>query len=561
MAEGEEFTNNARRFVDLSPDGATLAYVAVQRLYLRDLDTLEPRVLVPGPVPVPANPTFAPDGQSLAYSLFSGAAGQIKRVALTGGPSVTVCEADLVAGMRWDEHGIVFGQGPKGILRVSPNGGTPEVIATAGADEHLGSPQILPGGRVLLYGVKKAGESWDAAQIAAQPLDGGERTVLITGGADGRYLPTGHLVYVRSGVLLAVGFDVDRLAVVGGAVPVVEGVRRSITSGSSGSAQMSISSNGTLVYAPGVVSAESPANDLAFFDRKGENQPLKLPPAVYRAPRVSPDGRFVALETDDTREAIVWVHELSGSSALRRLTFGGNNRAPLWSPDGLWIAFQSDREGDRAIFRQRADGSGAAERLTKPEQGSEHIPQDWSPDGERLLVTVRRDPREFTLVTTTLKDRTLAPFSDARSSTMINAAFSPDGRWIAYQGRDAAGNVVYVEPFPTTGAKYLLPRPGAGHPTWSPKGDEILVNWAPQASAIVAVKTTPSFAFGQPAAFPRNGRGEPNPTTDRTNVDFMPDGQRLVGVLQIGAVPGGGASDLVVVLNWQEELKRLVPTR
>jgi serine/threonine protein kinase/Tol biopolymer transport system component len=555
LAEGETFSNTSRRFVDASPDGTKLAYVANQRVYLRELNALEPRVMAGGEASItPTNPTFSPDGQSLAFTHPGGSAGRglLRRVAVTGGAAVTLGEVEAPLGMRWDEHGIVIGQSAKGILRFSPNGGTPEVIAAAGSDEFMGYPQILPGGRALLYTVKKTAESWDTAQIVVQPLGGGERKVLVAGGTDGRYLPTGHLVYVLSGVMLAVRFDVERLAVIGGPVPVVEGVRRAIGPTTSGSAQMAIAQSGTLVYAPGPVTSETPGSDLALFDRKGANQPLKLPPATYRSPRVSPDGRFVAFEIDDTKEVVVAVYELAGTSAIRRLTFSGNNRAPVWSPDGLWIAFQSDRDGDRAIFRQRADGSGAAERLTKPEQGVEHIPQDWSPDGERLLVTDRQG-QQFVLSTMTLKDRKLEPFADARSPVMLNAAFSPDGRWIAYQSRDAQGNVVYVQPFPSTGAKYLLPRTGAGHPTWSPKGDAILVNWAPLRSAITAVKTTPSFGFGQPEEFPRVGRSEPNPATDRTNIDFMPDGERIVGVLQVGQT-GLGVNELVVVVNWFREL-------
>ena len=557
LADGEVFTNTARRFVDFSPDGTKLTYVANQRIYVRELNALESRLLAGVENAPLSNPTFSPDGQSIVYGV-AGSTGPpvlIKRVALGGGAAVRVCEVESVTGLRWDEHGIVIGQGAREIVRVSPDGGTPEVIVAAGADEFLGSPQILPGGRTVLYTVKKASENWETGQIVVQPLGGGERKVLVAGGSDGRYLPTGHLVYTLSGVLLGVRFDVNQLAVVGGPVPLVEGVRRSISPNASGSAQVGISDTGALVYAPGPVSSAGPGNDLALFDRKGESQRLNLPTGItYHAPRVSPDGRFVAFESDDSKEAVVWVYELSGSSARRRLTFGGNNRAPAWSPDGQWIAFQSDREGDVAVFRQRADGSGAAaERLTKPDKGAQHIPQDWSPDGERLLVTVRQD-QQFVLTTLTLKDRKLEPFADARSPVMVNAAFSPDGRWIAYQGR-SPGNVVYVQPFPSTGAKYLLPQPGAGHPTWSPKGDEILVNWALQRSAIITVKTTPNFAFGQPADFPRAGRGEPSPATDRTNIDFLPDGQRIVGVTAIGQ-PGVTADEFVVVLNWFEELKQ-----
>ena len=560
LPEGVTFSNTSRRVVDVSPDGTKLVYVGGSRLYLREVGSLESRVVAgTESATAPGNPVFSPDGQSIAYAVAASGGGQIKKVSVTGGAAVTVCDIGSVLGMSWGEQGIVIGQGPKGIVRVSPNGGQPEVLLAAGPDEHLGSPQLLAGGTVLLYTTKKASENWERGQIAAQRLAGGERKALINGGTDGRYLATGHLVYMLSGVLLAVPFDVQQLEVIGGPVPVVEGVRRaSMNAASSGSSQMAVSGNGTLVYVPGQVSSDA-GNDLAFFDRDGKTEQLKLPLDVYGAPRVSPDGKLLAFETTNEKDSAVWVYELSGATAMRRLTFGGKNRAPMWSPDGQWIAFQSDREGDLAIFRQRADGSGAAERLTTPERGSEHIPQHWSPDGARLLFTIRRD-QQFTLATMSLTDRKIAPVADTQSPVMINAMFAPDGRWIAYQGREGSGNVVYVQPFPSTGAKYLLPQEGAGHPTWLPKGNEIVVNYAPQRSAIVTVTARPGFAFGRPSEFPRGGRFEPNPATERRNIDFMPDGRRLIGVLLPGQSGGVVSNQFVVVLNWFEELRQRVTT-
>lgn len=554
LPEGVTFSNTGRRVIDVSPDGTKIVYVAGPRLQLRELSALQPRDLAgtesAGGV---GSPTFSPDGESLAFVTQGGGRFQLKRISVAGGAAVTLAEINGNFGVTWDEHGIIVGQGLRGIIRISPSGGAPGVLLEAGADEMLGSPQLLPGGRVLLYTVKKASDSWDKAQIAVQRLDGGQRQVLIDGGTDGRYLQTGHLVYALSGVLLAVRFDPDRLTLTGGPVPVVEGVRRAISSGASGSGQMGISRTGALVYVPGPVVAEAATSALAVFDRKGGNEPLKLPAGSYRAPRVSPDGRLVAFETADDKEPAIWVYELSGATAMRRLTFGGRNVAATWSPDGQWIAFQSDREGDLAIYRQRADGSGAAERLTKPEPGTEHIPQDWSRDGAHMLLTIRKD-REFTLATMTLKDGRIEAFSNARSPAMINAVFSPDGRWIAHQARVEDRLAVFVEPFPATGAKYMLPQVG-GHPTWSPKGNEIVINAAPQQSAIVTVTTRPSFGFGPPAEFARAARIEPNPSTDRRAIDFMPDGQRLIGVLAPGQTGGVVNNQFIVVLNWFEELK------
>lgn len=127
---------------------------------------------------------------------------------------------------------------------------------------------------------------------------------------------------------------------------------------------------------------------LVLMDRSGVTQPLKVPAGLYEAPRLSPNGRQIAVGTDDGKDANIWVADASGATAMRRLSFGGRNRYPIWSPDGQWIAYQSDREKDLGIFWQRADGTGPAERLTKAEANVEHRPESWSPDSARILVNV-----------------------------------------------------------------------------------------------------------------------------------------------------------------------------
>ena len=147
---------------------------------------------------------------------------------------------------------------------------------------------------------------------------------------------------------------------------------------------------------------------------------------------MSPDGKRIAFETSDGKEAVVSIYELSGASAVRRLTFGGNNRFPIWSADGRRVTFQSDREGDPAVFWQPADG-GTAERLTTPEPGTSHVPESWSPDGEVLLFSATKDSVS-SLWTFSLRDRKATPFGDVKGSSLpTNAMFSPDGRWVAYQ--------------------------------------------------------------------------------------------------------------------------------
>jgi serine/threonine-protein kinase len=559
LPEGQQFTNTGRPVVALSPDGANLVYVANQRLNVRSLSGFDSRVIAGSEVAAGViNPVFSPDGQTLVF--YSQADRALKRLALSGGAPVTICPVDNLYGLSWSEHGIVFGQRGKGVMRVSPNGGVPEVIAAVGGDELVSSPQMLPGGRAVLFSVRKLADAWDKAKIVVQPLDGGERKTLIDGGAEAHYIQTGHLVYAVSGILLAIGFDIGSLATSGGPVPIVEGVRRSGPGGTAAAtAQFSYSETGSLAYLPGPVTTATDGVDLAIFDRRGNAIPLKLPLGPYRSPRVSPDGKSVAFDSEDESSAIVWVYDLAGTSAIRRLTFEGKNRAPIWSADGQRIAFQSDRDRDLAIFWQRADGTGTAERLTKPEKGTAHLPQSWSPDGQHLLLTAQTGEAQFSLWTMAMKDRQMAAFGNVQSMVTPEAAFSPNGKWIAYFSRDQGPNQVFVQPFPSTGAKYLVPQAGAA-PYWFAKGNELILNAAPQQSLALAFTATPRVGFGRPVDFPRIGRSEGNPLTTRRNADPLPDGEHLIGVsLPASSQVAGGAPQINVVLNWFEEVRQRVP--
>ena len=231
-----------------------------------------------------------------------------------------------------------------------------------------------------------ARDRWDKARIVVQSITSGEPKTLIEGGSDARYVPTGHLVYALSGIVYAVAFDVKRLEVYGRRVPVIQGVRRS-TGGTTGAASFSFSSNGSLTYIPGPLSAT--LSQLALANRQGGVELLKLPPGDYLMPRVSPDGTRIAFGIDDGKEAIVYTYELSNET-MQRLTFGGNNRFPIWSGDSKRVAFQSDRDGDLGIFWQAAIG-GKAERLTKADQGTSHAPESWSPKGDTFLYSVTKE--------------------------------------------------------------------------------------------------------------------------------------------------------------------------
>ena len=556
LPEGQNFTVPSRPVLTLSPEGTNLVYLANSRLYLRALSGLEAHAIAGSEGQGISTPVFSPDGQSVAY--FSPSDLTLKRLAIGGGAAVTVCAAELPLGMSWDENGIVFGQPGKGILRVSAKGGTAEVIAQAGGEEVLSNPQMLPGGRAVLFSSKKVSDGWDKGSVVVQSLSDGARTTLVEGGSHGHYLSTGHLLYAVAGVLLAAPYSLGSLSISGAAVPVLEGVSRG-NLGSTGNAHFAVASNGVVAYVPGPTTggSSSGVQDLALIDRKGSLQPLKLPPDTYRSPRVSPDGKFVAFEKDDAGEAAVWIYQIAGGTALRRLTFGGRNRHPIWSSDGRWVAFQSNREGDLAIFRQRADGSGTAERLTRLEGGAEAVPQSFSRDGAHLLFSALKG-NQWTLWTMTMKDRTPSAFGGVVSIDLVEGAFSPDGRWVAYQVHEPTVRVrqIFLQPFPATGAKYLV-RAG-GHPYWSPKGDQLILNVGAGTSVIIPVVTMPAVAFGQPIEFPRQGRTEGDPATIRRNVDSMPDGQHIIGVTN-GGSDAARTAQINIVLNWFEEVRQKIP--
>ncbi len=550
------------RAVAISPDGRQIAYAANFRLYFRSLWELEAR-------PVAGTDTgvfltslaFSPDSRSVAF--WSSADDTLKRVAVSGGAAVTICSADEPLGMSWGEDGIVFGQDDKGIMRVSANGGTPEVLVSVNDDEQAYSPQMLPDGDTILFTLATgtAPERWDEAQIVAQSLRSGERKILVEGGSDGRYVPTGHLLYAIGGIVFALPMDLRQLEVTGGPVPIIEGIKRAAGINLGAVAQLDFSRTGSLVYMPGPVSTGAAQLDLALIDRKGGVEPLNLPPGSYQHPRVSPDGREIAFATDDGKEAIVWIYELGGTAAMRRLTFGGRNRFPIWSADGQRIAFQSDREGDRGIFWQRADGSGSPERLTKPDQGTAHVPESWSPTSDLFLFGVTRES-SVSLWTFSLRERKATPFADVQSPNPTNAAFSPDGRWVAYTVQEGAVNGVYVQPFPATGAKYQVSKANTLtlHPVWSRDGRELVSQAQGGQWAFQTITTQPSFTFGSPVLVPRGGVASRGPTGQR-NHDLTPD-RRMLGVVLAGQTESGSAvpQQVQVVLNWFEELKARVPT-
>jgi serine/threonine-protein kinase len=552
--------------VAISPDGLRIAYAANQQLYLRSLSELESRPIsgILGLGSILRFPVFSPDGRRLAF--WSQVDGTLRTIAVTGGTSVVLCEVSpFPIGLSWDGEWILFAN-RSGVSRVSANGGKPEILMTTREGEIASNPRMLPGRRAVLFTLATGSvadlDRWDSAEIVVQDLDSGKRSTLVRGGSDARYVPTGHLLYAVGGTVQAVPFDLKRLEVTGGPVPAILGVMRHTvqrfsTLTTTGSAYYSFSDTGSLAYVPGPTSIMS-LKSVALIDRDGRAKALGLPLGDYGFPRVSPDGTRVAYGTDNGKQADIWVYDISGQTAARRLTFGGANRFPVWSADGKRVAFQSDREGDRGIFWQPVD-DGMAERLTKPEDKEvSHFPDSFSPDGRLLSFTVRKGLTSRLWILS-LTDKKTSAFSGS-STSVGRSAFSPDGRWLAYQSNEAGTAGVLVEPYPPTGTIHQVARRAAAtphHPFWSREGTELFYLPGPNAFAAVRVTTQSGFATSNAViTMPRGEFLEGGPEAVR-NIDALPDG-RFIGIIDAErALPG---SEIHVVLNWFDELKRLMLT-
>jgi serine/threonine-protein kinase len=553
-----------RPVLAISNDGSSLAYAANRELFLRLVSDFSVRAIQAGDVGsgVIHSLVFSPDDRALAF--FSD--GDIRRVNIGGGGAVTVCSARQPWGMTWHATGLIVGQGPFGIVRCHANGGSPEPLVKVGEGELAHGPQILPGDDALLFTLAKTSNGaslWDSAEIVVQSLTTGERKTIVRGGSDARYLPTGHLVYAVGGVVLAAPFDARRREVSGSAVPVIEGVRRSI--GTTGSAHFVTSLTGSLMYVPGPTGLMSAAWALATSDRAGTPTRLAIPPGPYVHVRASRDGTHLAVGSDTGSEAIVWIHRLAGDSAMRRLTLTGRNRFPTWLPDGQRVAFQSDREGDAGIFVQRIDGTGGAERLTKAATGEAHVPEAWSPDGRYLLFSVTKES-SYALWMYSAADKTVRPFGGVQSREPTGAVFSADGRWVAYASTPVEGGTrspnrgIFVQPFPPTGDTYQVPPEIFDfHPAWSPTSMDLI--YIPAAASgdisVVRMTTTGGVTFSSPTRSPALLTAQRTSNLARV-WDTLPDG-RFVGLVSPVSDAGADASELRVVINWFEELKQRVP--
>ena len=529
-------------FLALSPDGSRLVYVGDgpqgRRLYMRSMDRFEV-------TPIPwtdggVGPFFSLDGQWLGFW----ADRKLKKVSLAGGRPLTICDAPVLRGASWGADGtILFSPyGQAALLRVSDSGGDPKPATKLDPQKREFThrwPQILPGGKAAIFTIHGATGNYDNARIGALLLETGETRTLLEGGTDARYAPTGHLVYMRSGSLFAVPFDLKRLAVTGPPILVQDGVS---FYGAAGFGIYDISAAGSLVYMP--ADPKRLETELVWVDRKGVATPLTDVKRPYVDPRLSPDGRRLAVSAGYP-DSDIWVLDLTRGS-WDRLISGGLNGSTVWSRDGEHLAFASNRSGPINVFGMPADRSSAAEQLTKSDSWT--TPLSWSPDGKTLLVEEQNAATGFDIsLLSPSGERKPRPFLNTPANE-TNARFSPDGRWIAYESDESGRPEVFVTPYPGPGGRFQVSTGGGSAPVWSRDGREIFYEDSSKMMA-AAVETGPKFRAGLPKPLFELGNLE--------DYDVAPDGQRFVMIRTRGE--DAAPRSLAVALNWFDDLKRRVP--
>jgi eukaryotic-like serine/threonine-protein kinase len=532
---------HARSFA-IAPDATTIVFTArtgegrESALFLRKNSGFE--VVQIAESADPSSVAFSPDSRWVLF--VSG--GKMKKVSVDGGKPVDLLEIPYAVGVHWYGSTIYFNQFfSVGMWSVPADGGEKTLLFHRDASKNEGAvlyPQLLPDGKHLLFTIWR-GSSFDESDIAVRSLESGEQKILVRGGCDARYLPTGHLVYGRGGALLAVPFDADKREIRGAPVIVLEDVATGIMYGE---VHFSVSERGTLVYAPGGVLKEE--RDLVWVDRKGEATAVVPTRRNYNNPKLAPDGATIAL-TIESSEYDIWLLDLDRDS-VNRLSFGANDNFPVWSSDGSRVAWTSSRTGQNQIFTRPADASGPEAQLTKGKGHSN--PLYWASDGTLALLGVdEKSPRADVWL---LPDDGSSP-GEPLIETPYNedAAFSRDGRWIALASDESGRDEIYVMPFRRPGPKLKVSIDGGTNPVWSHDSREIFFR---KGKEIYGAAFDPArmITVGRPALL---FEGPYLPA-----FDVAPDGRFLMVRVD---EKHRTMTNINVISGWFDELRRRVPAK
>jgi serine/threonine-protein kinase len=518
-------------------------------LFLRRLDQSEAKPITGTEGGI--NPFLSPDNRWVGFW----ADQKLKKVPMEGGVPVDICEAQDIFGANWSRDNVIIFAAymDRGLSRVSADGGISEILTTPDPKREEASHRLpfwLPNGKAVVFTVMK--HRFDRQPgIALLRLDTREWKMLLPDAADARYVPTGHLVFLRRGTLMTVRFDPAKLEVIGQPFPLAENVSQGFTNFdalNTGAGQFSISDTGTIIYATGGV-VPPLNNTLVWVDQKGVEQPVTPLQFSFNIPRLSPDGRRIAY---GALESQVWVYDLD-RSINSLLISEGMALGVIWTPDGKRILFAWQKSLALNLFWQPYDGSSPMERLTTSE--FEQRPSSWSSDGKTVALVETHPDTKFDIAVLDVLSRHVTPFLNSPSNETF-PEFSPDGRWIAYASDESKRIEVYVRPYPGTGMKYQVSIEGGVQPLWARNGKQLFYRWGDQVWG-VDVQTNGGLAINKPRLlFKKSGYHLGGPIR---SYDLSLDGQRFLMIRLEDRKPSP-LTEMTLVQNWFEELKRLVPT-
>jgi len=530
----------------VSPDGRHVAFIAttggVDRLWVQSLDSLTPRPLADAA----ESPFWSPDSRSVGF--FAPGEGELKAVAISGGPPRVICRAAVTDASVWHRNGfILFSQEGRGIFQVPADGGVPTAITQLDRRHreinHVW-PVWLPDGRHFVYTVTSLEESGRRAPRAVyvRSVDTGEQDLVMHAESRVMYSDPGFLLYVAEGSLVSRPFNLRARKVVGEPITVADEVSYSRTNGN---AAFSVSGTGVLAYYDSVA-----PSDLRAFDRSGQAAEAGwLHQRFASTIRISPDGTGVIADVQDPRtgSSDLWIYDLSRRVPIRFTADVGNDTNPVWSGDGLQVAFSSDRAGAPDLFLKTTDGR-TNERSVFSRPGPQ-LPNDWSTDGK--FIVFEDNNRETGL------DVWMLPLDGSGNGRpMIQTRFqewgarlSPDAAWVAFVSNESGTAEVYVAPVRGSAGKVRISTTGGIAPRWRRDGRELFYV-APETNSImtVDVNTTPTFNAGPPVQL-ISMRGAPGSLRRPRDVpyDVSPDGQQFFIVTPPDPSPASGIS---IVLNW-----------
>ena len=551
----------SRTAMVMSRDGRFIVYSAVaensgpqakSQLYLRRIDQSQARAIAGTEGGI--GPFLSPDNRWVGFW----ANGKLMKVSVDGGIAVTLCNAEQPFGATWAlDNSIVFANAnSSGLFRVSAEGGDPESLTTP--DKMRGEvshrlPYFLPDGKSVLFTIMREPHEMHP-RTALLDLETRKWHVLIEDAADARYVPTGHLVFLRQGTLMVAPFDLGRREVMGQPVPAIANVMQALNITNSywdtSAGQFSVSDSGWLVYAEGGILPDYQAS-LVWVDRQGRTEPIAPFKAPFFAPRLSPDGQRIAYAIHG-REKQICIYDLNRGTTTQ-LIAEGKAYYPSWTPDGKRLVFGWMKEGSPNLYWQPADESSAMERLTTSDDLQ--YAGSWSPDGATLAFVEYRPDAKFDIFLLDLRSRRTTPFLNSRAKEAY-PEFSPDGRWMAYASDESGRWEVYVRPFPGPGGKWLISQEGGLQPLWARNGKQLFYRSENGEIWVVDFRTDGGFSAGKPHLLfnvPMLGYGEPIRTWDLSS-----DGQRFL-MVKLDDVKPTPVTEMVLVMNWSQELQRLAP--